>query len=513
MARRMLINVMEEWETRVAIVEDRRLQELYIERASDESERHVGDIFKGRVTNVESAMQAAFVDYGGPRNGFLHVSELAPLDFLGKAGGEPTPSKGRGKGRRWGRVEERLKRGQEVVVQMRKEQMGSKGPRLTTYLSLAGRCLVLTPAGARRGVSRKIEDDAERTRLKQLLESLDPPKDLGFIVRTAGAGRTKTDLRRDLSYLLRLWKAILARIREGATPSLIYQESDLVIRCLRDLYSPDIREILVDSEAEYQKVREFIHTIMPRHKRVVHLYKGTKPIFEHYEVDKELERIAQREVPLPSGGSLVIDETEALVAIDVNTKGSGKGGNPEQVALRTDLEAAAEAARQLRLRDLGGVIVIDFIDLDDPGHRRQVERALAEAMRGDRARTKTLRMNNFGLLEITRQRVRPSLTQTMLQPCRRCGGRGYVKAVEVVAMTALGEVQQRAKRDEVGRLELTVAPEVADYIFNQRRRFLIRLEENVGKQIVVRSDPAMAVDAHQVVLYNRSGARISRRRR
>jgi len=512
MARRMLINVMEDWETRVAIVEDHRLQELYIERVGDESERHVGDIFKGRVTNVEPAMQAAFVDYGGPRNGFLHVSELAPVDFLAKAREEPNhQSPGRGRQRR--RIEELLKRGQEIVVQMRKAEMGSKGPRLTTYLSLPGRYLVLTPASPRRGVSRKIEDEAERTRLKQLLESLAPPKDLGFIVRTAGEGRTKTDFRRDLSYLLRLWKAVLGRIRESPTPSVIYQESDLVIRCLRDLYSPDIREILVDSESEYQKVREFIHTIMPRHKRVVRLYKGSTPIFEHFQVDRELDRIAQREVPLPSGGSLVIDETEALVAIDVNTKGFRKGSDPEQVALRTDLEAAEEVARQLRLRDLGGVIVIDFIDLRDPEHRRQVERTLAEALKADRARTKTLRMNNFGLIELTRQRVRPSLTRTMLQPCRRCGGRGYVKAVEVVAMAALAELERETKREEVGRLELTVAPEVADYILNRRRRLLVRLEEETGKQINVHSDPSVAVDSHQVVLYDQSGARISKRRR
>jgi len=511
MARQMLINVVEDWETRVAVVEDGRLQELYIERASDESERHVGDIFKGRVTNVEPSMQAAFVDYGGSRNGFLHASELAPVDFLAKVREQQkaeTPAKARSRVR----MEERLKRGQEIVVQMQKEQMGGKGPRLTTYLSLAGRYLVLTPASPRRGVSRKIEDETERRRLKELLQSLDPPKDLGFIVRTAGTGRTKTDLRRDLSYLLRVWKAVLSRMREGTAPSVIYQESDLVIRCLRDLYSPEIGGILVDSESEYQKVRDFIHTIMPRHKRVVSLYRGSKPIFEHYQIDKELDRIAQREVPLPSGGSLVIDETEALVAIDVNSAGFRKGRDPEQIALQTDLEAAAEVARQLRLRDLGGVIVIDFIDLRDQKDRRKVERALAEAVKGDRARMKTLRMNNFGLLELTRQRLRPSLTQSMLQPCRRCGGRGYVKAAEVVAMTALGELERGLKGDDVGRAELTLAPEVSEYILNQRRRLLVQLEKDSGAQVIIRSDRSLPVDSHQVVFYNRSGARLKPKR-
>jgi len=510
MAKRMLINVLEEWETRVAIVEDGRLQELYIERAS-ESERHVGDIFKGRVTNIEPAMQAAFVDYGGGRNAFLHVSELAPVDFLTKVreeGDGPTP---RRKSRRG--IEDRLKRGQELVVQMQKQELGSKGPRMTTYLSLPGRYLVLTPANPRRGVSRKIEDEAERGRLKKLLESLAPPRDLGFIVRTAGQGRTKTDLRRDLSYLLRLWKAILARMRESPTTSLIYQESDLVIRCLRDLYSPEIREILVDSESEYQKAREFLHTIMPRQRQVVRLYRGSKPLFERYRIGQEIDRIAQRKVPLPSGGSLVIDETEALVAIDVNTGGLRKGRDPEKIALQTDLEAATEVARQLRLRDLGGVIVIDFIDLVDPKDCRKVERALADGLGGDRARTKTLRMNTFGLIALTRQRVRPSLTQTMLQACRRCGGRGYVKAAEVVAMTVLTELEHHLKQDRVGRVEVVLAPEVSEYVLNQRRRHLVRLETDSGKQLVVRSEPTMAVDDHRVLLYDQAGASLSPRRR
>ena len=511
MAKRMLINVVEDWETRVAIVQDGRLEELYIERVSDESQRHVGDVFKGRVTNVEPAMQAAFVDYGAPRNGFLHVSELAPVDFLTKVSEEGARSGRRAKSQR--RIEDGLKRGQEVVVQIKKEELGGKGPRLTTYLSLAGRYLVLTPASVRRGVSRKIEDEAERTRLKELLQSLDPPKDLGFIVRTAGAGRTKTDLRRDLSYLLRLWKAVLARMREGQSPSLLYQESDLVIRCLRDLFSPDIQEILVDSESEYQKVREFIHTIMPRHRRVVKLYKGSKPLFEHSRIDKELDRISQREVSLPSGGSLVIDQTEALVAIDVNTRGFRQGTDPVQIALKTDLEAAAEVARQLRLRDLGGVIVIDFIDLDEAKHRHQVERALAKALKGDRARMKTLPMNSFGLLELTRQRVRPSLMQTRLQQCQRCGGRGYVKSAELVAMTALAELEHHLEDKRVGRVELTVAPEVCQYILNQRRRFLVRLEEDSGKKVVIRQDRSMPVDSHQAVRYDQSGRRVRSRRR
>ena len=511
MAKRMLINVVEDWETRVAIVEDGRLQELYIERASDESQRHVGDVFKGRVTNIEPAMQAAFVDYGAPRNGFLHVSELAPVDFLTKAQDAGAGSGSRGKPHR--RIEDRLKRGQEIVVQIKKEQLGGKGPRLTTYLSLAGRYLVLTPASARRGVSRKIEDEAERTRLKELLQSLDPPKDLGFIVRTAGAGHTKTDIRRDLSYLLRVWKAVLARMRESQTPSLLYQESDLVIRCLRDLFSPDIQEILVDSESEYQQVREFLHTIMPRQRRVVKLYQGSKPLFEHSRIDQELENISQREVPLPSGGALVIDETEALVAVDVNTRGFREGTDPAQIALKTDLEAAAEVARQLRLRDLGGVIVIDFIDLEQAKHRRQVERALAKALKGDRARMKTLPMNSFGLVELTRQRVRPSLTQTRLQQCQRCGGRGYVKSAEVVAMTALAELERRLEDKRVGRVELTVAPEVGQYILNQRRRSLVRLEEVSGKQVVIRQDRAMPVDHHQVARYDQAGRRLKSRRR
>jgi len=507
--KRMLINVLEDWETRVAIVEGTRLQELYIERAS-ETDRHVGDIFKGRVTNVEPSMQAAFIDYGGPRNGFLHASELAPVNLLADS---QASSKAAGGRRTRRRIEEWLRRGQEVVVQMQKEELGSKGPRLTTYLSLAGRYVVLTPGSTRGGVSRKIEDEAERKRLKALMNSLDPPKDLGFIVRTAGEGRTKADLRRDLSYLLRLWKAILGRMAESPTPSVIYQESDLVIRCIRDLYSPEIKEILVDSDSEYKKVREFLRTIMPRQRRKVKLYQGKEPLFEHYQIDQELERIAHREVSLPSGGSIVIDETEALVAIDVNTRGFRKGSDPEKIALQTDLEAAEEVARQLRLRDLGGVIVIDFIDLAEKNDIRKVEQAFAKAIRGDRARSKVLRINNFGLLELTRQRVRPSLTQTMLQACSRCGGRGYVKAAEVVAMTALLDLERQLKKNRVTKVELRLAPEVSEYVLNQRRRYLVQLEKNSGKHIIIRSDRTTPVDVHHIVLMDESGRRLSTRGR
>ncbi|HUU43012.1 MAG TPA: Rne/Rng family ribonuclease, partial [Planctomycetota bacterium] len=389
----MLINVLEGEECRIALFENGSLEELYIERSG--GEQHVGDIYKAVVTNVEPSIQAAFVDFGGERNGFLHVSDVIPSAY--------TAGQKRKRGRRHPLVQDVLKRGQHVVVQITREGIGKKGPSVTTYLSLPGKYLVLMPGIKRRGVSRKIEDEAERERLRQMLTEFELDKSLGFIVRTAGVGRTKRDLQRDLAYLLRLWKTLEGRIKKSEAPVLIYQESDLVIRTIRDIYTTDITRVLVDDENAWKKVRDFLKIVLPRACKKVKFYTEKEPLFSKYGVEEEIERIYDRVVPLPEGGSLAVDITEAIVAIDVNSGSYRRERDPEKAALQVNLAAAREVVRQLRLRDLGGLLIIDFIDMDSEDNRRKVERELAEGLKRDRARTRMLRMSRFGIVEMTRQ--------------------------------------------------------------------------------------------------------------
>ncbi len=490
MPKEMLINVAEGEECRIAVVQDGHLEGLYLERRS--AERHVGNIYKGRVVNVEPTIQAAFLDIGMPRNGFLHVSDICARAYPKRLRQQ---TKGDVNARRKHRtIQQILRPGDEVVVQITKEGIGTKGPSLTTFLSIPGRYLVLMPGLSRLGVSRKIEDEDKRKKLRELLASLDPPKDLGLIVRTAGEERGKRDLRRDMNYLTRLWKVVLGRARSAKAPAEIFRESDLVVRTLRDIFTTDIETIWVDSEAVLKRVHDFLKIAMPRHHDVAKLYEGETPLFHKYRLEEAIEAVFSRTVPLPKGGTVVIDQTEALVAIDVNSGTFRHGKNAEESAHQLNLMAAREIARQLRLRDLGGVIVIDFVDMEKAENRRSVEKALRDAMKADRARHRMLRMSQFGIIEMTRQRVQPSLQRATYMDCPTCKGTGVVKTAASMGLDVMRELQLLAGRDHVHTVEVTVAPAVADYINNQHREGLVGLQKGQEKRFRITSDTGSPID-------------------
>jgi len=472
MEKVMLVNVVEEEEVRIAVLTDGKLQELYLERTG--REHIVGNIQKGIVVNIVPNIEAAFVEFGYKKHGFLHVSDILPSAV--------------GKGERGGDIRKLLRDGKEVLVQVTKEGIGDKGPSLTTYLSLPGRYLVLMPGLTRRGVSRRITNEGERNRLRKILSALDIPKNIGVIARTAGAGRSEADIQRDMDYLLRLWHTISQRAERSKAPAMIYQESDPVTRVIRDYFTEDIRKVVVDSPEVHEKVREFLRAVMPHHIRKVKLHEGTDPLFHHYGVEQEIEKMHSRTVQLPSGGSIIMEQTEALVAIDVNS-GTYKGrGDAEQTAFRINMGAAPEIARQIRLRDLGGVVVIDFIDMEEPEHRRSVEKALWEALKPDRSRLRMLKMSPFCIVEMTRQRQRQSLRQSTYVECPSCRGSGHVKSNETLALQILREIKAGADADGLDRAEVRVSPQVADYLNNEMRARLGEIEEAYGKHVQVLVD-------------------------
>jgi ribonuclease E len=503
MKQEMLINVSQPEECRIAIVEDGMLEELYVERTGQDS--YVGNIYKGVVVNLEPSIQAAFVDFGVGRNGFLHISDIEPQYFRQggydperpieppgrrRAGGgesevdDETGGRGRQRGYRTGArprikppIQEILRRGDEVLVQVIKEGIGTKGPTLSTYISIPGRYLVLMPALGRVGVSRKIEDEDTRRRLRDIMLELNPPKGLGFIVRTAGADRTRKELSRDLAYLLRLWKVIVRRIKKLPGPVDIYEESDMIIRTIRDIFTAEIDTIYIDEPTAYERAREFLQLVMPRHVNRLQHYEGKEPLFHKYHMDEEIAKIHRRQVPLKQGGSIVIDQTEALVAIDVNSGNVRADDSAEETAFQMNLLAAKEIARQIRLRDLGGVIVNDFIDMRKEKHRRGVERALRDAVKRDRARTKILRTSPFGLIEMTRQRIRPSLKRSVFRDCPACRGTGQIKTAESMAIEVIRLLILATQRDDIKEVTITTAEDVAVYLNNRKRRELTRLED------------------------------------
>ncbi|MEO1497469.1 MAG: Rne/Rng family ribonuclease [Planctomycetota bacterium] len=706
MKTEMLINVAQSEECRIAIVEDGVLEELYIERSSQDN--YVGNIYKGKIVNLEPSIQAAFVDFGVGRNGFLHISDVEPQYFRqagfdpsrpiepdgtqkpldeedakpkrrrsrrsskkttrdDEHGGDddsaaidadvvadetasdgfgvemadevsddvsideaveavevapesaapvaeeppappepkakpaaakapapkvkpptpPQPSGGGGFGagildellppaepeeeeeeeefaedaseledadidsvldeadeddvddddvdddssdggggggaavatrRRTPRkvrpgvrprvkppIEEIFRKGDEVVVQVIKEGIGTKGPTLSTYISIPGRYLVLMPALGRIGVSRKIEDDDARKRLRGILRELDPPKGLGFIVRTAGTDRTKRDLSRDLAYLLRLWKMIVRRIKKQDGPGDLYEESDIVIRTIRDIFSSEIDVIYIDEPEAYERAREFLQVTMPRYVNRLKLYEGKEPLYAKHKLDEEIQRINERQVPLKRGGSLVIDQTEALVAIDVNSGTFRTSGGAEESAYQLNLIAAKEIARQLRLRDLGGVIVNDFIDMRKDKHRRHVEKTLKDSVKRDRARTKILRTSPFGLIEMTRQRIRPSLKRSVYRECPSCHGAGLVKSAESMAIEVLRKLPEVAYQDRVATISVTVEEQVSVYLNNRKRREIAQLEDEAGVEIMISGREAASPELLRIVCSDSMG--------
>jgi ribonuclease E len=502
MKKQMLINVLQPEESRIAIVEDGVLEELYVERSSQEN--LVGNIYKGRVVNIEPSIQAAFVDFGVAGNGFLHVSDvehqyfkhLLP-DSAQENGADDDDEKSNGGPRAQGRrvnersvrnkppIQQIFKRGSEVLVQVIKEGLGTKGPTLSTYISIPGRYLVLMPGLQRIGVSRKIDDEALRRKLRASLSELDPPKGLGFIIRTAGIDRTKKDLQRDLNYLLRLWRTIVGRIKTTTAPVDVYEESDMITRTIRDIYNSEIDEVWIDQPEAYERAREFMKVVLPRNANRVKHYDGKEPLFHKYKLEAEIERAQSRHVPLDGGGSIVIDQTEALVAIDVNSGNFRANDNAEETAYRMNLRAADEICRQIRLRDLGGVIVNDFIDMRQEKHRRSVERFMRDAVKRDRARTKVLRISPFGLIEMTRQRIRPSLRRSVYEDCPCCSGAGQVKTAESLSIEVMRLLMNAAHAESVRRIELEIHERVASYLNNRKRRDITELEESCGVTVVI----------------------------
>ena len=491
--KEMLINALQPEESRIAITENGVLEELYVERNSLES--CVANIYKGRVVNIEPSIQAAFVDFGIGRNGFLHVSDVEYQYYKHLLTEKEQATRNEGK-RRGGAGNDRgqrnkpliqdiFKKGSEVVVQVIKEGIGTKGPTLSTYVSIPGRYLVLMPALGRVGVSRKIEGDEIRRKLRKAMNELDPPPGVGFIVRTAGSDRTKRDLQRDMNYLIRLWKVLVGRITSSPTPSAIYEDSDMVIRTIRDIYNSEIETVWIDEKAAYERAQEFMKICMPRQTSRVKLYEESEPIFQKWNIESEIEAIQDRTVALKNGGSIVIDQTEALVAIDVNSGTFRTKDDAETSAYKLNLKAAEEICRQIRLRDLGGVIVNDFIDMREEKHRRGIEKALKDAFKRDRARTKVLKISPFGLVEMTRQRIRPSLKRSVYEDCPCCDGTGLVKTAESVAIEVMRLVASNASRNNVQSIRLEVHQRVGEYLNNRKRRSLNEIEQECGATVSI----------------------------
>jgi ribonuclease E len=504
MAREMLINVAESEECRVAVIEDGSLEELYVERTSLSS--HVGNIYKGKVANIESGIQAAFIDFGIGKNGFLHISDLHPKYFT-KAGGKHAENIGRRKSlRERPPIQDCLRKGRELVVQVTKEGLKTKGATLSTYLALPGKYLVMMPWMKKHGVSHKIEDEDERKRLRQILDDSNPPKGQGFIIRTAGQACSKRDIQNDLRYLGRLWRTIEKRMETEKTPGELYQESDLVIRAMRDVFNSKISNIICDSESVVRKIREFFSLAAPRLKRRVTYYDSKVPLFHKYRIEDEIAKVQSRRVELKGGGSIVIEQTEALVSIDVNSGRYRKQKSAEQTAYESNIEAAAEIARQLRLRDLGGLIICDYIDMRNAKHRKAVEKAFRAAVKTDRARSRILGISRFGVVEMTRQRMRPSLQSATYLACRHCGGTGFVKSHESLAIELIRLLHLSASKEQMKRVELFVSPEVADYLQNTKRAAIAQVEQLNDKRIVIHSASNYAGEKHDLVCYDDRGS-------
>ncbi|HEX4480525.1 MAG TPA: ribonuclease E [Rudaea sp.] len=472
--KRMLINATQREELRVAIVDGQSLYDLDIEIPSKEQKK--ANIYKGRITRVEPSLEACFVDYGAERHGFLPLKEISKQYFH------------QGVDHNRAGIRELLKEGQELLVQVDKEERGNKGAALTTFISLAGRYLVLMPNNPRAGgVSRRIEGD-DRANLKEVLEQLSLPDDMGLIIRTAGMGREGEELQWDLDYLLQVWKAIDDAAQSRPAPFLIYQESKLIIRALRDYLRNDIGEILIDSDELFNDARDFVQQVMPQNLRKLKMYVDTVPLFSRFQIETQIENAFDRSVRLPSGGSIVIDQTEALTAIDINSAKATKGGDIEETALNTNLEAAVEISRQLRIRDAGGLIVIDFIDMDSPKHQREVEDKLKDALRHDRARVQIGRISRFGLLEMSRQRLRPSLGDSTEQVCPRCEGHGRIRGVESLSLSILRLVEEQAMKENSGQVLVQVPGSVANFLLNEKRKAVAEIEHRHQVPIIIVAD-------------------------
>jgi ribonuclease E len=476
MGSKILINAIDPEECRIAKVKDNRLAEFHTESATREITR--GNIYKGIITRVEPSLQAVFIDYGAERHGFLQIQEIHSDYFLDAPTGEKA-------------VQSRLKRGQELIVQVVKDPAGSKGAMLSTFISMPGRFVVLMPGNTGRGISRKIESEEERKRLKEIVDGLNMPEDFGLIVRTAGESCTKTMLSKDVNYLMRLWRNIKKKVMSSEAPATLYKERNLAVRAMRDYFTPDVTEILIDEENVYREVKSFIHIISPKHLKNLKRYQSDRPIFTKFQLEDQIATIFESRVRLKSGGSLVIEQTEALVAIDVN---SGKGTRKkdiEETALMTNMEAAEEIARQLQLRDLGGLIVIDFIDMRERSHRGKLEKAVRSYMRQDKARTKVGRLSRFGLMEMSRQRMRPPIDFGSFERCGVCRGKGQIPSTESLVLRFMRKLKLATLKSEITQVRGIVPQNVADYLLNRKRSEILELEQRRNLQITIQGDACL----------------------
>lgn len=466
MSKVMLINTMDEGESRMAIVNDGILTEFNIKMSAREPT--TGNIYKAKVQKVERGLRAAFVDYGGRKNGFLSLRDVSAC-YL-------DPEK------------KTLQPGQEIIVQVLREERDRKGAMLTTYISLPGRYLVLMPFSSRSGISRKIEKESDRKRLMSIMEDITAKEDLYFIVRTAGMNRTKQELQRDYQMLLRLWRDLQKEADKESAPALIYQESDFAVRALRDFFTSDIHEILVDDGETYRKMRAYCKSIQPRSVRSIKLYREETPIFDKFKIENQIDTVYQEQVYLKTGGSIVVEPTEALTTIDVNSGRGSSRKDVEETAYRTNIDAAEEIARQLRLRDLGGLIVIDFIDMMERKHINEVEKVFRNALSTDRARIQMSKISRFGLMELSRQKKQSTIQEVSYTACPHCKGRGVRPSVEFLALNAFRKIKMEVVKGNAAALTITVPAEVSDYILNQKRGELNKIEEQYDVEIYVRGN-------------------------
>jgi len=472
MSKIMLVNVTHVEESRVAILENGILEQYEIETINRTNIK--GNIHNAVVENIHPALDAAFLRISGDMKGFLPMDEIN-FKLL------PQRTDSRAKGR----IGQHLHPGQKLMVQVVREPFAAKPPTVTTYFSLPGRYLVLMPGADSAGISRKIQDDEQRERLKKMVEELSPPEGFGLIVRTAGVGQSKAELQRDLRYLLRLWDSIQKASRATEFPGLVYRERDLVIRTMRDYFTQDIDEVWIDSQDTYDRALEFVSDVMPQKAKIIKLYNGDRPLFSKFNLEEQIESIYMRRVPLKSGGEIVIDGTEALTAIDVNSRGAGRQGDAEEGATQTNFEAAEEIARQLRLRDLGGIVVIDFIDMMAARNQKKIEKAMRDAMKPDRAKYDVTRISKLGLLEISRQRIKAEKMGASYTTCPVCEGYGLIKNVEPAGLAALRKLQARCLRNDFGKVHMRVPPEIAHWILNHKREDLSGLERRHAIRVLV----------------------------
>ena len=487
--KRMLINATQEEELRVALVDGQKLYDLDIENRTRVQKK--ANIYRGKVTRVEPSLEAAFVDFGASRHGFLPLKEISRQYYA-------TDVKSKN-------LKELIPEGTQVIVQVEKEERGNKGAALTTYISLAGRYLVLMPNNPKAGgISRRIEGD-ERSELREALRGLEIPDGMGMIVRTAGVGKAQEELQWDLDYLLALWQAIQEASTTKPAPFLIYQESNVIIRMIRDYLRKDIGEVLFDTKESFEEAMTFVKQVMPQYESRIKLYSDSLPLFNRYQIESQIESAFEREVKLPSGGSVVIDPTEALISIDINSSRATRGADIEETALNTNLEAADEIARQLRLRDMGGLVVIDFIDMNSSRNQREVENKMRDALEPDRARVQVGRISRFGLLEMSRQRLRPSLGETSGIVCPRCSGQGSIRDVESLCLSIMRILQEEANKQKCQEVRATVPLALSSYLLNEKRAGIAEIEEQSGTKVSIVPNPELQTPHYEITAVNQQG--------